>query len=175
MDIKQKNSNRVLYFDAIKLFAIILVLYGHCVQHFISNGDSTPIYIFIYSFHMPLFMIISGFFSHSVFNLGWRDVIQKKTKQLIFPCIIGGLIIIITKIILKEDVSFTYAIRNDLWFLKSLFCCIILTYIAMRVKRPYRFYLLIVFVILTQISLFRLKDMLPCFLIGYYIKTTSVH
>lgn len=87
---KMNDGNRVLYFDAIKLFAIVCVLYGHCVQHLISNGETTPIYIFIYSFHMPLFMIISGFFSHSAMNLKWSDVMKKKSKQLILPCIIGG-------------------------------------------------------------------------------------
>ena len=87
---KMNDYNRVLYFDAIKLFAIVIVLYGHCVQHLISNGETTPIYIFIYSFHMPLFMIISGFFSHYVINLKLNDVIKKKSNQLILPCIIGG-------------------------------------------------------------------------------------
>lgn len=41
----------------------------------------------------------------------------------------------------------------------------------MRAKQPYRFCLLILFVVITQISLFRLKDMFPCFLFGYYFKT----
>lgn len=165
------DNNRVLYFDAIKLFAIVLVLYGHCVQSLISNGETTSVYIFIYSFHMPLFMIISGFFSHSAMNLKWVDVIKKKSKQLILPSIIFGGIIFMLRYFLGESISLSYAIRNDLWFLKSLFCCIALTYIAMRIKQPYRFVLLMFFVVVTQVSLFRLKDMFPCFLIGYYLKT----
>lgn len=168
---KMNDYNRVLYFDAIKLFAIVIVLYGHCVQHLISNGETTPIYIFIYSFHMPLFMIISGFFSHSVMNLKWNDVIKKKSKQLILPCIIGGGVILVLRYLFEMNISLSYAFRNDLWFLKSLFCCIVLTYIAMRIKPPYRFCLLMLFIVITQISLFRLKDMFPCFLFGYYFKT----
>ena len=58
------NNTRLVYFDMLKLFAIFLVIVGHCAQYLLSSSPyDEPLYVYIYSFHMPLFMIISGFFS----------------------------------------------------------------------------------------------------------------
>lgn len=35
---------------------------------------------------------------------------------------------------LEEGISLSYAIRYDLWFLKSLFYCIVLTYMVVKIK-----------------------------------------
>lgn len=60
------GSNRILAFDLLKLLAIYLVLVGHGTQHLLpSNPLDEPLYIYIYSFHMPLFMMLSGYFSYS--------------------------------------------------------------------------------------------------------------
>ena len=48
------NAKRLNYLDFVKGFAILLVVLGHIYD--ISN----PIKIWLYSFHMPLFFIISG-------------------------------------------------------------------------------------------------------------------
>lgn len=56
---------RLVYFDLLKLFAIYLVIIGHCVQYLLPTRPyDEPLYVYIYSFHMPLFMMISGFFSY---------------------------------------------------------------------------------------------------------------
>ena len=63
--MKKRNE----FLDIIKGITIFLVALGHCVVNgngikFIEKelfwGD--PIYKFIYSFHMPLFALISGYF-----------------------------------------------------------------------------------------------------------------
>lgn len=58
----QLKQRRILYLDYIKAFAIILVIIGHVLQYMIwpSDFDEHYIWNFIYSFHMPLFMFISG-------------------------------------------------------------------------------------------------------------------
>ena len=59
-----QTNQRLLTFDAIKIFAIFLVIWGHCIGE-LSSCDvaNRSMYRIIYSFHMPLFMMISGFFS----------------------------------------------------------------------------------------------------------------
>ena len=54
--------------DGLKGFAILLVVLGHCVQYGLGevnfnneNYFEYPIFKFIYSFHMPLFMLVSGY------------------------------------------------------------------------------------------------------------------
>ena len=62
------TSNRIGYIDALKGFAIICVVIGHVADGYLS-AEMYPessvllfgLYNIIYSFHMPLFMIISGF------------------------------------------------------------------------------------------------------------------
>lgn len=60
---------RMPQFDVLKLFAIYLVIWGHCIQYLISRyPPEEPMWYFIYSFHMPLFMIVSGFFLFHLIN-----------------------------------------------------------------------------------------------------------
>ena len=56
------------YIDFIKGVAILLVLVGHAIQYcygaeyFLQGAYfSNPIFKFIYTFHMPLFMAVSGY------------------------------------------------------------------------------------------------------------------
>lgn len=77
---------RNIGFDMTKAFAIYLVLVGHCIQY-LSSSDyrDDNLWIFIYSFHMPLFMLVAGYFSASSYKLDFKSLIVKKTKQLIIP------------------------------------------------------------------------------------------
>ena len=78
-----QNNKRLLAFDAIKLFAIFLVVYGHCILHLQNYSydiKENIIYRFVSSFHMPLFMAISGYFGSKIFNLKFSDIVAKKWK-----------------------------------------------------------------------------------------------
>ena len=62
------TSKRIRYIDALKGFAIICVVIGHVAAGYLSAGmypeSSTfiySVYNIMYAFHMPLFMMISGF------------------------------------------------------------------------------------------------------------------
>ncbi|MDK7740679.1 acyltransferase family protein, partial [Veillonella nakazawae] len=50
---------RIVYIDALKAFAIILVVIGHLSA--MCGGGDNMIYEVIASFHMPLFLFLSGF------------------------------------------------------------------------------------------------------------------
>lgn len=56
-----KVGNRNGFVDALKGYAIILVIVGHSIQSNSVNFDENIIFRIIYSFHMPLFMFLSGF------------------------------------------------------------------------------------------------------------------
>lgn len=55
--MEAKDTGRVAYLDELKGLSIILVVLGHIVNY---NGDNRDVYNVIYSFHMPLFVFISG-------------------------------------------------------------------------------------------------------------------
>ena len=50
---------RIQYIDRLKGLAILLVVIGHLMA-FCTHGERNPIYEVICSFHMPLFMFLSG-------------------------------------------------------------------------------------------------------------------
>ena len=82
-----RQEGRLRSFDILKLFTIFLVLWGHCIQYFLSSEPiDEPLYRTIYSFHMPLFMMISGYFAASSMHIRLIDFLKKKSVQLLLPC-----------------------------------------------------------------------------------------
>ncbi len=73
------TKSRNIYFDLLKGIAIILVAYGHVLQTFNSDWESSSIGKTIYAFHMPLFMLISGYFFLSECSKNRYDTLYKET------------------------------------------------------------------------------------------------
>ena len=60
-------DTRDYYLDNVKVILIFLVIFGHLVDKFADkNTIYNILYIVIYSFHMPLFIFVSGYFSKNV-------------------------------------------------------------------------------------------------------------
>lgn len=60
-----KERGRDLFWDSLKFILIFIVVYGHMVETYVAdNSYNQVIYNFIYMFHMPLFVFVSGRFSH---------------------------------------------------------------------------------------------------------------
>lgn len=157
---------RLDYFDIAKLLAIIVVIYGHCIQHYLDHSPLlSTVYLLIYSFHMPLFMLISGYFSYNSLKLSFKSFIKKKSVQLLLPYVSWQILSIIVKFFLN-DIDAGSIIRYDFWFLISLYICSLLGWCLCHLQRPYQVIFLLLTLIITQVSLFRLKDMYPCFLLG---------
>ncbi len=76
-------ENRNTNIDFLKAFATLLVIAGHVIQITTINFDDSMLFKIIYSFHMPLFMCISGYLykEPKVISL---DII-KKVKLLLIP------------------------------------------------------------------------------------------
>ena len=53
-------KERVYKFDNLKLLLIVLVIFGHILEFVPNSMDK---YIFIYTFHMPCFMFVTGYFA----------------------------------------------------------------------------------------------------------------
>lgn len=83
--------------DATKGIAIILMILGHCIQlSYVSDEGFFENIVFklIYSFHMPLFMIISGFlFAGTVERKSLLQIIYSKVTNILFPILIWNFIV----------------------------------------------------------------------------------
>lgn len=53
------------YFDNAKFLAIVLVVAGHAIEPLRDTREAHAIYLFVYMFHMPVFIIITGYFSRN--------------------------------------------------------------------------------------------------------------
>lgn len=120
-------STRLVWMDNLKLFAIFLVVLGHVVYNYDSAPDvetlgfSNKIRLYVYAFHMPLFITVSGYFSYRILQDGGN--IMKRFKQLIVPCITLAVIFFIFGIT-----------TQNMWYLKSLFLCYVAVCVYIRTK-----------------------------------------
>ena len=176
------KGERLAFFDALKLFAIYLVIWGHCINWYrLGQGENDVIYRIIYSFHMPLFMMISGYFSYSSIFLPARSFFKKKFRTLIYPCISWGVIL---WIIVEPTHSFHYGHNrysflglfedfywlSDFWFLKSCFLCYCLLYLFAHSRIKKKIWVPVSLILSQACSPFSITFLYPCFLIGWLIK-----
>lgn len=132
--MRQKN------FDIVKFVAIFLVIWGHCIAFMSSNNyEDNDAYRVIYSFHMPLFMVVSGFFAMNSLKMSLGKLILKKSIQLLLPCLTWGIILWgIAVIALKGESLELGVLSNQLsqnfWFLRCLFICFVIAWICKRIK-----------------------------------------
>lgn len=88
------NYRRNDLLDISKGIAIFLMLWGHCIQYGVADSGvdyfENSVFKAIYSFHMPLFMLISGYlfyFSFSKRNL--KDLLIHRAQSLLQPIVFG--------------------------------------------------------------------------------------
>lgn len=83
--------------DIVKGIAAILVVWGHTIQYFSVGGFDfweSSIFRMIYSFHMPLFMLVSGYlFYWTCSRKTWTEVISGRIRGIGVPMIVWGTII----------------------------------------------------------------------------------
>ena len=66
-DKKLKNNN--YFIDNLKVILIFLVVFGHLIERYIdTNLTLRGLYMFIYTFHMPLFIFVSGFLPKNIYK-----------------------------------------------------------------------------------------------------------
>ena len=112
-----KSSNRLFYVDNLRGFLIILVVLGHCIQHLDIDFDHNIVFRYICSFHMPLFMFISGFVSYKR-EYHWTSI-KRRFIQLVIPFIAWAMV----SMSLKDNWNIDWLTTPDtaLWFLWVLF------------------------------------------------------
>lgn len=125
--------SRLEYIDRLKGFAILLVIMGHFIEKNVIEGNFHPLYSFIYFFHMPLFMFISGYVAIKCLKIELVkfdeiiNFIKNKARALILPYFTWGILMPI--FFFSYDFHFDLLPRLEelivqyagLWFLPTLF------------------------------------------------------
>lgn len=151
-------------YDFIKIVTMVLVVVAHITRMYTGKGVVIPVnssgflnYItnFIYGFHMPLFILISGAVYHlCIYDLhkyiNKKAFLFNKFKRLIIPYFIFGLFYVTPVMIIfkfTNESLFSYIIKNiflcvdsrHLWFLYYLFIYFILYYFIFQNKDNFKF------------------------------------
>lgn len=91
----QVYKKRITYLDTAKAIGIFLVFYGHLVSEISDLGSQVAFaqFKFIFSFHMPFFFVVAGFFfrrRYSSLGLEFKDLFYKR----MLPVFLFGLLIL---------------------------------------------------------------------------------
>lgn len=112
---------RNAYFDNAKLFLIFTVVFGHMLQPYVgdSRGINT-LYMWMYTFNMPAFIFLAGFFAKGSGNVNY---ILKLAKKFLIPYIIFQLVYTGFYFLIGKG-NWQTSLFNPhwaMWFLLSLF------------------------------------------------------
>lgn len=138
------NNIRLQYLDALKVFAIFVVVWAHLIPHWGESVVNSNIHIFIYSFHMPLFAFVSGYFL-SIRKGIWQSVFNK-CKRLGVPLVTWSVLsFIIRYLFIEQNTEFHLmaVVRNlyyhiakwDFWYLRALLLSFIVAFLSLSVYK----------------------------------------
>ena len=171
-------NNRDIRFDLVKLLTIYLVILGHVFP--ILNpefGYGHVVRKIIYTFHMPLFMMISGYFCTRSLSYPFLLLVKKKLKQLVLPAITCTVLVCIAAFILFDDYSYRDEIIGNSWYLKTLFVVYIIAWPMRHLSLADGFYavisILLLFCVPHAYSL-QINYLYPFFMIGYFMNKYDI-
>ena len=164
--MKKRDS----YFDNVKIVLIFLVVLGHYCESYRSSWLMLGIYDFIYSFHMPLFIFISGYFSKGITCQRMKDI-----DKLLIPYFFIQLYYIIFMKTIGYDQNWSWAIPIEAnWYLLGLFIWRLFVPFLNQVNHP----IVIVFLLSLSVGFLREFDnylnlqriitFFPFFALGYF-------
>lgn len=106
------QSNRINWIDWAKSICMFFVILGHC-----HIKDSQILIVqYIYSFHMPLFFMLSGILCKSSFSL---TSLKKDIRFLLIPYVVYGSMLILFHSVTSHTYNFFYLYTNILVLLKG--------------------------------------------------------
>ena len=151
-------KNKIDWVDNAKGLGIVLVVFGHVWRGVFAKGllKSNDTFLFvddiIYSFHMPLFFLISGFFiNKSLSKYGRKELIINKVKTVMYPYFVWSVIQILINILLSKYTNnssdlwsilkIIYEPIAPFWYLYSIFLMYILSVMLINVDMKLKLFL----------------------------------
>lgn len=173
------------YVNNIKMILIFLVVIGHMLTG-IRTGDvvARTIYNSIYLFHMPAFIMVTGYLSRGAINN--KAKLKKSIISYIVIYLYAQIVYdILQRMALPKGQTFDFSIltpRYALWFMYVLIVWLPVAYLIKRGEK-YKLTMLMVVMALvaglvtdigTEYSLSRIFVFFPYFLLGYYLDLERV-
>ncbi|MET9497273.1 acyltransferase family protein [Streptomyces sp. NPDC006552] len=172
------GKQRDAFFDNAKYLAIVFVAMGHCWEP-LTDGSRTAeaLYMFVYTFHMPAFILVSGYFSRS-FDMR-PDRLRRLITGVAVPYILFEVAYTLFKRTAGDDPDYPFSLLDPwflTWFLVALFVWRLTTPLWKVIRWPVPVALAIA--VLASVSpdigddldLQRVLQFLPFFVLGLFLK-----
>lgn len=132
----KKGGERLYYWDNVKFILILAVVVGHFADTTIKmEPDFKSVFVFIWSFHMPLFIFVSGLFSKSAVGE------NLKSGKVIYFAVLFWLLKIclsIENIVFSKPAKFDlFVVSNIPWYMIAMVFWMILTYLLRNANRRF--------------------------------------
>lgn len=173
------GKSRNVYIDNVKALLIILVVIGHFTDLAVDESEMMQsLFVFIYSFHMPLFIFINGLLcKHIVTNR--QRVMDKVVVFMALYAVLKVILFFTRTVIGHEDISFHLFEEDGVpWYLFSTAVFYVITYIFRNFNKKWLIFLSVVLALVVgydpdigdTLVLSRSIVFYPFFLIGWCIK-----
>lgn len=168
------KKNEMIWLSVLQGFAIFLVVLGHVIHGNAIFEWQNSLNRIIYSFHMPLFMCISGYLFHKTQiqkNKPFTSMLKNKAIRLLIPYFVLIFFCLVLKVIFAEYMrrksefsinqlldAFVWFSNNplsEMWFINALFGLMLLypVYFFFNKNKWFTFLLFICFLILHFIEI----------------------
>lgn len=173
-------KRREPFWDNARFACIVLVVVGHAILRMVYESDvAYALYLVVYSFHIPAFAIISGYFSKS--SPPTATQMARLLTDLVVPYLVFETIWTIVNGIVSGSFTLNYASASwTLWFLLALAIFrLILPYLAL-LRWPLAWAVVISVAtgyahnIDTTFALSRTLGLLPFFVLGWWLRDRGV-
>ena len=173
------GGRRVPLWDTARFLAIVLVVAGHALQRLTSELDSAlAVYLVIYSFHIPLLVLVSGHFGKD--RLRGKDL-RRIVTDLVVPYLIFETIWTVIRLLVEGGATLDYATASwTLWFLLALIVWRLVLPVFSVLRHP-----LLISVLVSvgagytpeldgTLALARIFALLPFFVLGWELRRRRV-
>lgn len=127
---------RVAYLDNARYWVMLLVVIGHTLTQFVTMDSARAVYVWIFAFHMPFFILISGYTARHY--VGDFRQVRRIVSTLVIPYLITETALqLITRHYVGEPNHLMLLSPQWLaWFLAALFIWRLTTPIWRALKYP---------------------------------------
>ncbi|MFJ2032342.1 acyltransferase family protein [Streptosporangium sp. NPDC087985] len=168
------RKKREPYLDNVKFILIVLVVTGHSLVPTLAAHSAKAAYLFIYTFHMPAFVLISGYLGRNFWNSNAK--INKLVDTMLVPYVVVEVGYALLRYSLGQKWSLTIIDPAWLnWYLVALVLWRISTPVWTRMRQPLLVAVIIYMVagfseISGDFSMDRFFGLLPFYVLGLILK-----
>lgn len=155
--------------DFLRGGAVLLVLFGHNIQYTYHSGDiffNNILFKIIYSFHMPLFALISGYLLLYSTKQDLKKFFRKKVHSLLIPLISWTILISVIFYNKLPIFQSTKIIFSSYWFIvATLVSSFVIYFVEKYIKNDWIYIILMIMCLFT--NFLYISFVFPYFVIGF--------